>query len=258
MKKCMSVRIKDCVKAVLRGVFAVAYSGRYKKSRAHIESLRGKYSGKRCFIIGNGPSLRAKDLDKLIGEVSFGANRIYNIFTETDWRPTYYLIEDINLIRECKNEIFLHIKNEKFVGMIDYLPCPSVEGAYYYRIKQELYADKQKFSTDILECTYHGFTVTYTSIQMAVYMGFKEIYLIGMDHSYSYEKTADGNIIKNPGVKDHFSENDKVASTPQLFRNEEAYSAAREYCDSHGVKICNATRGGKLEIFERVNFDELF
>lgn len=36
------------------------------------------------------------------------------------------------------------------------------------------------------------------------------------------------------------------------------FEKAREYADGHGIKIYNATRGGKLEVFERVNFDKLF
>ena len=55
---------------------------------------KDKHLGQRCFIIGNGPSLKAKDLDKIKGEFSFGANMIYKIFPETNWRPTYYFVED--------------------------------------------------------------------------------------------------------------------------------------------------------------------
>ena len=35
----------------------------------------------------------------------------------------------------------------------------------------------------------------------------------------------------------------------------DGYKAAKQYADLHGIRICNATRGGKLEIFERVDFD---
>lgn len=36
------------------------------------------------------------------------------------------------------------------------------------------------------------------------------------------------------------------------------YQAARRYAETHGIKIYNATRGGELEVFERVDFDSLF
>lgn len=53
---------------------------------------KGKFTGKRCFLIGNGPSLRAEDLTRLheAGEITFAFNRIYNIFDQTPWRPSFY------------------------------------------------------------------------------------------------------------------------------------------------------------------------
>ena len=38
----------------------------------------------------------------------------------------------------------------------------------------------------------------------------------------------------------------------------EGYMCAKEYAERHEIKIYNATRGGKLEVFERVDFDSLF
>lgn len=37
-----------------------------------------------------------------------------------------------------------------------------------------------------------------------------------------------------------------------------AYQSAKQYANQHDFKIYNATRGGKLEIFERVDFNDLF
>ena len=61
-----------------------------------IRKFKNIHSGERCFIIGNGPSLNADDLDKLAeqGYVTFAFNRIYHIFDQTDWRPTYYMSQD--------------------------------------------------------------------------------------------------------------------------------------------------------------------
>lgn len=60
--------------------------------------LKDAHKGKRCFIIGNGPSLRADDLDKLENEYTFGANRIFNIYEQTNWRPSYYIAVDPDFI----------------------------------------------------------------------------------------------------------------------------------------------------------------
>ncbi len=37
-----------------------------------------------------------------------------------------------------------------------------------------------------------------------------------------------------------------------------AFNVAKEYADQNGVKIYNATRGGMLESFERIDLDSLF
>ena len=88
-------------------------------------------------------------------------------------------------------------------------------------------------------------TVTISLIQIAVYMGFKEIYLLSCDCDYS-------------GPKQHFTyygmKSDSKAGDIMIL----AYQAAKDYADSHGIKIYNATRGGKLEVFEREDFDSLF
>ena len=67
-----------------------------------LSQFRNIHSGKRCFLIGNGPSLRASDLDTLhrAGEITFAFNRIYNIFDQTEWRPTYYISQDEKMLAD--------------------------------------------------------------------------------------------------------------------------------------------------------------
>ena len=78
---------------------------RLNNDKKYIRSLRNKYKGKRCFIIGNGPSLGIHDLEKIKGEISFGTHRIYEIFDKTSWRPDYYLAQDYKLIYTSKESI---------------------------------------------------------------------------------------------------------------------------------------------------------
>ena len=70
-----------------------------------IKSYKNIHKGQRCFIIGTGPSLTADDLNKLKNEVTFGSNRIFEIFSQTDWRPTYYMNQDYKLICKYVDEI---------------------------------------------------------------------------------------------------------------------------------------------------------
>ena len=122
-----------------------------------------------------------------------------------------------------------------------------------------------KFSEDITDKVYASGTVTYTSIQFACYMGFSELYLLGFDHNYSLTRQEDGSF-ETKDVENYSGNlkefNSVLESSPdefvELYRMNAAYTSALRYCRDHGVGIYNATRGGHLEFFERVDFDRLF
>ena len=59
-----------------------------------LESLRGKYNDKRCFIIGNGPSLNKMNLDNLKNEITIGVNGIYKEFSKLGYSTKFLLMED--------------------------------------------------------------------------------------------------------------------------------------------------------------------
>ncbi len=229
-----------------------------KESYEYIHSLRNIHAGERCFIIGNGPSLSPNDLNKLKSEICFGSNRIFEIFDKTDWRPTYYFAQDNVLLETIKTEISKMIKCDKFIGLNAVSKNPTISGAYYINIlPEDSYPYLPMYSDDISKKCYDGCTITYSCIQMATYMGFTDIILLGVDHSYSKIRNPDGTVTKQD-VQDHFSEQDILGNIPLLYQSTLSYEAAKQYADAHGIKIYNATRGGKLEVFERVDFDTLF
>ena len=110
------------------------------------------------------------------------------------------------------------------------------------------------FSEDVCQKIFGGATVVYTCIQLAVYFGFKEIYLLGVDCNYVQGSR-----------NNHFMPDQEKDMVNYKYEENEVekdmvtcYKIAKNYADSHGIKIYNATRGGMLEVFERVNFDALF
>ena len=229
------------------------------KGRKRIESYHNRYVGKRCFIVGNGPSLSVEDLEKIKGEISFGTHRIYHIFDQTKWRPQFYCAQDARLINDEFERISKIDVDPKMIAIMPFTRYQKIKGATYIKLNGEkFYPQLPKFSSDICKEIYEGFTVTYMSLQIAIYMGFSEIFLLGMDHSYSIEMNPDGSIKTTEGIKDHFSSDDVCTNVPQTYKSTLAYYAARKYADQHNVKIFNATRGGKLDVFERVDFDSLF
>ncbi len=241
-----------------------------KEYSLKIKKLYNIHNGEKCFVIGNGPSLNLQDLEKINKSniKTFASNYIFKCFDKTDWRPDYYFFIDGTGIREtfedkhmakfvfenCR-KIFIR-NNSNLSFTFDNKGSSEVFPMNYIFSNTEENID---FSDDCSEQVYIGYTVTYAMLQFAVYMGFKEIYLLGMDHSFSKEITEDGSIKEDNSVKNHSDilDNYKIWNAANLIKNTLAYEAAQNYADKMGIKIYNATRGGKLEVFKRVNFDSL-
>ena len=232
-----------------------------------IKEYHNKYKGKRCFIVANGPSLRVEDLELLHskGEVTFAMNRIYKIFPQTNWRPTYYVCEDELIAADCQDEINKVDAEAKFIPIeIKWWHNININNAIHFHLNYNREDDFEfGFSPDVSRQIDCRGTVTCTCIQIAAYMGFSEIYLIGVDHSFQKIIDENGNIIEDKSVKDYFIEgydaDIKESVVHNTGRTTKSYMDMKKYCDEKGTPtIYNATRGGKLEVFERIDFESLF
>jgi hypothetical protein len=230
------------------------------KNNYKILGLKNKFKGERCFIIGNGPSLKSEDLEKLKGEYTFASNKIYKIFNETTWRPTFYMVVDPTVLEENVKDINLVEAKTKFTLRV-----------YKHLFKADLYfnnnlneSKRRSFSTNIMESLYSSGSVSYHLLQIAHYMGFSEVYLLGHDYNFkgAISRTKDLSFLKKDNSKHYFSEDyiredeKKPGQAP-----EEIYHGMEEanmvYGNS-GRKIYNATRVSYLDVFELRNFDDLF
>lgn len=221
-----------------------------------IKSQKNKHNGERCFIIATGPSLTISDLEMLKGEHTFAMNSIKKLYDSTDFRPTYYGIQDRD-VYNAMQDVIVATKDEEQISFVadildDYFDVPEQFVRFPYDGEYHLYNGKlgvpnAKFSDDAYAVVYDGYSITYSLIEIAVYMGFKEIYLLGCDCSW------------RKGEKNHIVESgffDKNALSNPV-RQRVAYKFALDYANENGIKIYNATRGGDLETFERVNLDEV-
>ena len=76
-----------------------------RTNNERLYALKDKHKGGRCVIVGNGPSLAIRDLDRLKDEITVASNRIFLAFSETEWRPTYFTMCDVVVARENKDAI---------------------------------------------------------------------------------------------------------------------------------------------------------
>lgn len=227
---------------------ALRYKGKYDYSK--LERIKDSCKGERCFIVGTGPSLRMDDLEKIKGEKSFSVNSIVLSFPDTTWRPTYYAIQDNNgyqklkdaIRKACIPVIFNGISDGKLTPTmdVDFIPYPLHKLDHGKMIPKHI----NKFSSDAFKVVYDGHSITYSAMQLAVYMGFKEIILLGVDCDYSQAV----NHVKAYAVQDDIN-------AAYLMR--ESYKVARKYADEHGIKILNATRNAKLDVFEKVLLEDV-
>jgi len=234
------------------------------RNKYYLDRLRGKYSGQRGFVIGNGPSLSISDLDRLQGEISIASNRIYLAFDQTKWRPTFYInISDLQ-IPKYKTEIEQYFSRvyapERVAPLLGYWRCRA------YRQLKPISAGPESevlFSDNLSHGAYGGFTVTFEALQLAVHIGLNPIYLIGCDHKYIGQPkvTAPNSVLNATDTNDHFHPNyrrkGETINPAQIDIMTMAYEHARKYAQSNSINIYNATRGGSLETFERVCFDDI-
>lgn len=233
----------------------------FSKSSKYIRSLKGTQKGKRVFIVATGPSLRIEDLDLIKNECSISMNSIISSFDKTDFRPTYYIIQDGNVVDRLWNAINNSDLSEVFAGVGNsYLMKVNAgkkrfkkinkkkhwynlnSNYHYYEMCYKPNDAKMKFSNDFSLQAYDGYTVAYSAIQLAYYLGFKEVYLLGCDCTYCGHFDEKNECQKNNDVK------------PVYF---DAYECAKKNIKKGVFEIYNCTRGGMLEIFERKSLEEV-
>lgn len=234
---------------------------KYKDCLKESLSFQNAHDNARCFIIGNGPSLTIDDLERINknNDITFAANRIFKMFPETSWRPTYYGVCDTTLFKKSEDDIN-KVESVKFLPL-DLYEIAREKNKYHVfsRFPFTFFNRSPRFSGRINRRFGEGGTITYHLIQLAVSMGFKEIYLLGIDFSFSFGIGTDGKYFEDKTVtKDHFgADKSTIDVMPNLYLNLCAYKKAKAYADKHGIKIYNATRGGKLEVFERISIDSV-
>ena len=229
-----------------------------KENINHLAKLRNIHKGNRCFIVANGPSLNRTDLNLLTNEFTFGLNRIYLHFSQTKFRPTYYL---------TVNELIL----EQFSGEIKQLTMPKFlnwNRRSYFTDSPNVYFLKSRmvindfFQMDITKPLVMGATVTFVALQLAYYMGFQEVILVGLDHSY-VENGKPSATEKRVSEQDqshfhpHYFPKGSKWQLPDLLRSEIDFSLARKAFEADGRRVLDATIDGKCPVFERIEFSSI-
>lgn len=237
---------------------AAAFSPRRWKSVQELRNYQDRHWRHRCFILGNGPSLRRTDLSLLEREFTFGLNRIYLAFPELGFTTTYLVSVNTLVIEQCADELKA-------------LPIPKFitwRGRRWMADDPRVifldtdYTQPENFAEDVTGRVYEGYTVTYVALQLAFFMGFEQVILVGVDHNFTTTGPANAVVVSGGEDVDHFHPSYFGKGfrwqLPDLEGSERSYNLAKLAYERHGRQVLDATIDGMLNVFPKVDYERLF
>ncbi len=244
---------------VLKEALLYQVSARSLSSRKSLAELKDSHKGQRCFIMGNGPSLRKTDLLLLKNEFTFGLNRIYLLFPKLGFATTWLVSINKLVIEQCSSEILAQ-SSHKFLPWGIRRSLPENLSADLTLIQTEGF--RPVFRRDARRLMWPGATVTYLAMQLAYHMGFQEVILVGVDHAFVTQGKPHETVVSPGDDPNHFSPDyfgkGFKWQLPDLESSEQAYLLARQAFEADGRIILDATVGGKLTVFPKVDYLSLF
>ena len=241
----------------LRLAYRLSTEGR--RSRERLEAMRGSATERRCVIIGNGPSLNQMDLSNLAGVPTFALNRGYLLFPRIGAPATYLVSANKYVLEQSMDEMLGSSPGPKFFNWRHrhLVPRGRDDVVFFDTVRNP------GFSTDVPgKGLWEGATVTMVAMQLAYHFGYREVVLIGVDHNFTTEGPAHKLVTSQGADPNHFDPNYFGAGyrwqLPDLERSERAYRMARAAFEAAGGEVVDATVGGKLQVFRKVDFSTLF
>jgi hypothetical protein len=242
-----------------------------------LAALKNRYAGRRCFVIGNGPSLKRHDLRVLRDEHVFVTN--WFVLHEEFLRLNhcYYCVTDPhfwNFGGDFHADLVARLKAKPGVRAFfadaahDAAHRAGLDAAladtFFVRLNTRATVCDGVFSPNILKETHLGYTVIIDlCLPVAHFLGFTEVYLLGCDCDYRLDQAADLS-------QSFFYDINRVPARDvghlmaykhemnQLDRWNQCYRVVKDAFQRSRRSIYNAGYGGKLEVFDRVQFDSLF
>lgn len=249
---------------------------RDSKVKRRLAGLKGAYTGHRCFIMGNGPSLNKMDLRLFSDEYVWGSNRCYLLFERIQWRPAFFVSVDTRVLPDIADDVnrLMHsLPRTRFFFPVAFRREGHLEwkpNVYWYNevMPEDVTNPAEMFSFDVTVRVSAVRTVTVAALQLAVHLGFNPIYLIGCDTSYTVpssvkcEGAGKDNLVSEADDDcNHFDPRyfgkGRKWHEPHADRMLAHYRLTQDVCMPRGIRIYNATVGGQLEVFPRVDYREV-
>lgn len=193
-----------------------------------ISKFKNLHQGKRLFVLASGPSLSSFDLSKLDRRITMGLNRSFMVYPYT----YYHCVLDQRLFDMYPEE--LKKTRQLF----------TLEGRPFGIRLANLAAEG--FSWDLTQGIHTGYTIAYFALQLAVYMGFAEVYYLGLDLKHAQGKT-------HFFGRDEVSANHENTEFPKMKRMMDFGAVLLK---SHAIEVYNCSTNTDLKCFPYKSFDE--
>lgn len=252
--------------------------GNYQEILERNRRFKGIHKNERLFILCSGPSIQKMDLTVLKSEITMAVHSFYLHKDISVIQPTYYcnaqweynekITEEVieAYLRDLKKHVgksqyFFSVKEKRIIDRIQMF-APEEVHYYCYGKDSSLYEE-----VDLCQGIMPVHSVPVICIQLAIYMGFKEIYLLGTEHdflttkkyAYFYDRkqsvTGDTDITTDVDSNLVMKFSDALADAYALWEN---YKAVKRIAEQNDIKIYNATVGSALDVFPRVDYNDLF
>lgn len=250
------------------------------------KELEDKYKNNRCFIIGNGESIKSQDLSLLADEIVFVTNS-FCLYRKgyLDAKPNYYVLVDSLFFREGFNP--------SLIGEIDMIRnykdkpafiCPYTAQAVirekmkwdewtsvYYLDGGMVFVEGYEKKYDITKVVPSPQCVVQVAMLIATYMGFKEIYLLGIEQTNIIDSI--GAYLGKPAVRYAYEvDTDKMATAyvnavqtrpleiilKGYARIFQLYKEIYKYCLNQGIKVYNCTPETLVDSIPKISYESLF
>jgi hypothetical protein len=226
--------------------------GQFAKPGARLTRFHNAHAGERCVLVCNGPSLNRMDLSGLRNETVIGLNKIYLGFECFGFEPDYLVAVNDKVIAQSA-EAYADLTCTKFLTDRASRIVPADPKTFHMRT----HGIEPRFSRDLTLGLHEGYTVTHVALQVAYFMGFKEVIIIGMDHRFESEGLPNTPLHMRGADPNHFSPDyfrDQTWDAPDLAQSEVSYRAARQAFEQDDRRILDATLGGACTVFPKVTY----
>tara|TARA_B100001093_G_C26860251_1_gene1029774 strand:+ start:7621 stop:8523 length:903 start_codon:yes stop_codon:yes gene_type:complete len=250
--------------------------------KSRLRALYNNHQGKRCFVLGNGPSLKKMDLNLLKDDIVIGSNGVYKLFEDFYFRPSYLVFQDgltiakkaeeINALKGIPKLVALHAShlikrdtNTTFFYLSDHLGWHEISPDNKNIIRENL----PQFSNNFSSVVSNLGNVSHTALQLAYFLGCDPIYIIGCDHSHGelckyfppgHIKITNENFHifqQNHFTKNYYKLGDYIG-VPLYDLETQGYKTAMNYLKNNNRKLINAGKSCNLDFIPSIDFKSLF